>query len=204
MSQAAYDLRRATVEDLPALRALWQGGGLPAAELEKRFTEFQIASTGEKVVGAIGLHINGQHAWLHSETYAADANADELRALLLSRIQTVARNHGLARLWAHSGGPFWAQQGFTVPTPETLQRVAATGAAGGDGWLTLQLREETAGPSLEHEFELFKQASREESEAIMRRAKLMKVVALLVALLVFALIVIGAVFFFSHRAKIVE
>ncbi|HEY6167109.1 MAG TPA: hypothetical protein VI454_03655 [Verrucomicrobiae bacterium] len=204
MSQASYDLRRATVEDLPALRPLWQAAGLPGAELEKRFTEFQVAARGAKLLGGIGLRINGQHAWLHSETFTAEANTDELRALLWGRIQTVARNHGLARLWADSSRPFWPQQGFTAPTPEVLKRLADSGGGSGDGWLTLQLKEETAGLSLDHEFELFKQASREESEAIVRRAKLMKVVALLVALAVFALVVVAAVFFFNHRTKMVQ
>ena len=35
-------IRRATVDDLPALRSLWAAARLPADELENRLTEFQV------------------------------------------------------------------------------------------------------------------------------------------------------------------
>ena len=63
--------RRATVEDLPQLIDLWRLEQLPAASLEKRFTEFQIVCDDiGRVLAAVGIQISGAQAWLHSESIA--------------------------------------------------------------------------------------------------------------------------------------
>jgi len=43
MNQPVFHVRRATVDDLEALRALWETMHFPALELERRLTEFQVA-----------------------------------------------------------------------------------------------------------------------------------------------------------------
>jgi N-acetylglutamate synthase-like GNAT family acetyltransferase/predicted nucleic acid-binding Zn ribbon protein len=204
MSTPSIQVRRATVEDLPALRAMWNAAGLPAAELEKRFNEFQVAGSDGQILGALGLQIAGQHAKLHSETMLAGASVEEIRPALWGRIQTVTRNHGLARLWTQEPTPFWAQQQFAPAAAEVLGRLPAPLGAAAGNWLTLQLKEEAAGTSIEQEFAIFKQASQEENEAILRRAKMIKVIAMLIAFVVFALIVVATVLFFLNRGKLVR
>lgn len=204
MSQANYELRRATMEDLPQLRPLWQAAGLPAAELEKRFTEFQLAESGVNIAGVLGLQIAGPQARVYGEAFTASANADELRPLLWTRLLTVAKNHGLARLWTQETSPFWAQQNFVPAAGEIANRLPAIFGNASANWLTLQLKEEapSAAPSIDHEFALFRQASQDEHQALLRRAKMFKMIALLIAFVVFALVVVGALLYFANRAKL--
>ena len=42
MTAPQFPARRATLDDLPALRPLWEAERLDAAALEKRLTEFQL------------------------------------------------------------------------------------------------------------------------------------------------------------------
>src|SRR5437773_781501 len=108
MSQPEYRVRRATLDDVKTLSALWQTMRFPSGELEKRVTEFQVAeSTDGKLLGALGLQIAGRQGRLHSEAFSDFALADTLRPLLWERLQAVASNHGLVRLWTQERTPFW-------------------------------------------------------------------------------------------------
>jgi N-acetylglutamate synthase-like GNAT family acetyltransferase len=199
VSQSDFHLRRATIEDVPALRALWQNAGQPAAALEKCFTEFQVAENPAQVVGALGLRIAGPHGWVHGEACHQAVGAETLRPLLWQRVLTVAHNHGLARLWTRHTGPFWSERGF-APAGHLVGRLPPEFGERDDGWFTLQLKDEAAGgPSLEKEFELFRQASREESEAMLRRARALKLVALIVVIAVLVIVLFGLYLYFTGR-----
>ena len=107
MSPSPHRVRRATLEDLPGLRTLWESMHLPGPDLEKRLTEFQVVETADgRLAGALGIQIVRQHAWLHSESYLDFALADEARPQLLARIQALASNHGVFRLWTLEKSPF--------------------------------------------------------------------------------------------------
>ena len=69
MTAQNLQVRRATIEDLPKLAALWTAEGLPVGNLEKRFKEFQLVQTedGAEVLGAVGLQLVGNEGRLHSE-----------------------------------------------------------------------------------------------------------------------------------------
>ncbi|KAB2655708.1 MAG: hypothetical protein DVB31_16170 [Verrucomicrobia bacterium] len=100
--------RKATIEDLPALHALWQRAGLPWNELERFVNEFQVVPGEEGLlVGAIGLQLDGAEGLLHSEAIFPGVDADEIRAALWRRAQIVARNQGAIRLWTLEDAPFW-------------------------------------------------------------------------------------------------
>jgi N-acetylglutamate synthase-like GNAT family acetyltransferase len=120
--------RRATVEDLPALQALWIEAGLPWEELEQFLGEFQVVpdETGA-LVAAIGLLVEGADGLLHTEAVAGRATdqADEWRSVLWRRIQIVARNQGIHRLWTQEDAPFW----LTVFAPAAAETVGASAAA---------------------------------------------------------------------------
>src|SRR5437762_8547707 len=82
-----YQLRRATLDDVPQLMELWKSFGFPVADLSKHVTEFQVAQTPEgKLVGALGLQIAERHGRVHSEAFGDFALADQLRPLLWDRI----------------------------------------------------------------------------------------------------------------------
>src|SRR5271156_746343 len=139
MSSPKLRVRRATLDDLNAIKALWLSMRLPADELEKRLTEFQIAETGAgQLIGAIGIQIIRQHTLLHSEGYADFGFADAARRLFWEKVQTLAANHGVFRLWPQERSPFWKSFGFQPPNAEILARLPAEWKNEFDGgWLTL-------------------------------------------------------------------
>jgi N-acetylglutamate synthase-like GNAT family acetyltransferase len=199
VSQSDFQLRRATIEDVPALRELWSAAGLPAAELERCFTEFQVAENPAQIVGALGLRIAGPHGLVHGEAFHRAVGEEALRPLLWQRVLTVATNHGLVRLWTRQTGTFWEQQQFT-PAGDIVGRLPQEFGVRDEGWFTLQLKDEqAAGTSLEKEFELFRQVSRDETEAMMRRAKTLKLVAAVVVTGVFILVMLGLYIYFTSR-----
>src|SRR5580700_9247820 len=97
MNPGQLQIRRATVDDLPALRAMWLAAQLPAAELEGRLTDFHVVESGGQFAGALGVQVLRQHGRLHSEDYADFSVADEARKLLWERIQKIAANLGVFR-----------------------------------------------------------------------------------------------------------
>src|SRR5213082_2724152 len=176
MDSPSYSARRATVDDLGGLKILWERARLQVLDLEKRLTDFQlIVSEAGDLIGAIGLHIEGKQGRLHSGAFTQPEQADQFRPRLWERIQTVARNHGLVRLWTQEGGPFWQEAGFTETSPEALKKLPANFGGAPARWLTLQLKDEHAAAlSVEHEFELFQTAQKEETEKLMRLGRTMK------------------------------
>jgi N-acetylglutamate synthase-like GNAT family acetyltransferase len=196
----SYRIRRATTDDLEQLTAVWKAASLPATELEKQFTEFQVAEDpGGQIVGAVALQVAGTDGKIHSETFADFALSDTLRPLLWQRLEGVARNHGLFRLWTAETAPFWKKDvGFsasTGPPPEVL------GPAGGP-WLSLRLKDEGADPNLlDAQFELFREAERARREQLLQRAAALKTIGTLIAVLLFIFSLGVLVWFFRHRTR---
>ena len=137
-------IRRATVDDLPALHALWLAAQLPADKLKDRVTEFQVVEADGKFAGAIGVQIVRQHARLHSEDYADFSVADAARELFWERIQKLAANHGVFRLWMLEDSPFWKNYGFQPPSAEASTRLPDEWKNLEGTWLTLELKNEDA------------------------------------------------------------
>jgi N-acetylglutamate synthase-like GNAT family acetyltransferase len=191
-----YVVRRATVDDLGGLKALWERASLQVLELERRLTEFQlIVRDGGEVLGAVALQLAGKQGLLHSEAFAQPEHEDELRPRLWERLQTVARNHGLVRLWTQEQSPFWHQAGFIEADLE-LQKKLPTGFGNAhQRWWTLQLKEETAGAlSIEQEFELFQQAQKAGTEQMLAQAHKLKTVAYVIAVVVLVFTVVAGLY----------
>src|ERR1051325_4145281 len=108
MTAAANRVRRATLDDLGTLKPLWTSMRLPAAELEKRLTEFQVIEGPDgKIIGAIGFQLADRAARIHSEAFSDFGFADAARAAFWERVQNLASNHGVFRLWTQENAPFW-------------------------------------------------------------------------------------------------
>ena len=137
-------IRRATVDDLPALKALWLAAQVPADKLKDRVTEFQVVEADGKFAGAIGVQIVRQHARLHSEDYADFSVADAARELFWERIQKLAANHGVFRVWMNEVSSFWTRWGFQPANAETLTRLPDEWKTLEGNWLTLELKNEDA------------------------------------------------------------
>jgi len=195
MTMQNPQVRRATIEDLPKLAALWQAEELPVHDLEKRFKEFQVIE-GERgtILGAAGLELVGHEARLHSEAFAQPEQSDALRALFWERFQVLGQNHGLVRVWTQFDSPFWTHSGFQAASAETLAKLPAAFNGGPHPWRVLSLRPEPAGGvSIDKEFALFKEIERERTEKILRHAKVLKLIAGIVVVVVFVLVAIWIV-----------
>ena len=186
MNYLATDVRRATLDDLPQLMELWRLEKLPAEVLEKRFTEFQIVTdTNGKLVGAIGMQIADGQGKLHSELFPSYDLADELRPLFWERLQMLAKNHGLSRVWTQLNAPFWQTGDFHDASEEELA-LLPTQFAGQQNqpWMTVMLREQSAAmDSVEKELAMFREMERANTEKIFKQAKVFKVVAVTVAVI---------------------
>jgi len=179
------------VDDLPRLGELWANAHLAAGELEKQFTDFQVAEdeTGQ-VVAAVALHIEGSHGRVHSETFADFGLTDTLRPALWQRLQTVAQNHGLFRLWTLESAPWWKKgAGFSAVTDDILLKLPASYGERSAAWLTLRLKDESADPDrLDKELAAFKEAEKLRREKLLYRGQVVRIIATLIS----ALVLIGA------------
>jgi hypothetical protein len=166
--------------------------------LEKQFTEFQVAQDAQgQIVGAIGLQVAAADGKLHSESFADFALSDTLRPLLWKRLETLARSHGLFRLWTEETAPFWKKDvGFSsVPgnPPEVF-------GPAHDHWLALRLKEESADPALlEAQFSLFRETERARREKLLQRAQALKTIGTLIAALLFIFAICALLWVARHR-----
>lgn len=187
--------------DLNELRAVWRAAGVYSLELEKRFTEFQIVfDAGEAIVAAFGIDVRLRDGHIHSVALAPGAAAREIRELIWQRVQALAENRGLTRLWS-ADHQFWREQGFVQPDEKTLRRGAELFEATMERRLTLRLREEEDLQRLaEAQFELFHQSAVAEREHILNRGRLYRNIAIGIAgLVVFGGLVAAAVFIMSRQ-----
>ena len=144
MNVPQRSVRRATLDDLPKLIPLWKLEQLPYAEFERRFKEFQVAESDDgEIVGAIGVHVIGMEARLHSEAFAHFDQADALREKFWARIKVMGENQGWVRVWTELSSHTWRQLGFDPPNPEQLAHLPELfSQVGSGGWNVIQLRED--------------------------------------------------------------
>ena len=180
MTAPQFQARRATLDDLPALRPLWEAERLDAAALEKRLTEFQVVCDGEgEVVGAVAMQRHQQHGLLHSEVFSDFALADTLRPLLWERVRNVGRNYALARMWTRETSQFWRGLGFDPPDEEQLAKFPDIfGEADGGTLLTLKVRDDPfADMTPAQEEAMLKQHLRAETDKMLKQARTLRVFA---------------------------
>lgn len=192
MNPPAYQVRRATVEDLPVLRRLWQEAQLPLLQPEKRLTEFQVVlNEKNQVLGAIGLQIKGHEGMMHNEVFLEPTCTDDCRDELWRRLQVVAMNHSLVRLWTREDAPYWHHIGFKPCDKELLQKLTAVFGEQEGHWSCHKLRDELALPkSLDQELAIFAEAQRQETAAMLRKAKIWRHIATAIAVLFFGMVVV--------------
>lgn len=157
--------RRATVEDLPRLRGLWQTALLPAQGLEKNLTEFQLAEGLDgRLMGALGFQILKQDARIYDETYTHSETEALVKPQLWNRLKVLAANQGIRRIWTQEKSAFWTQQGFGAATVEDCKQLPKSFRRASGSWRMLTLRDEAAEQRIQREVDLF-EAAREESQS---------------------------------------
>jgi hypothetical protein len=186
---------------------LWAGMNFPREELEKRLTDFQVGVDGEgRLLGGVAFEVAGNQGRIHHEAFGDFGVADILRPLLWDKIQMLAQNNLVFRVWTQEVAPFWKQTGLQPPTREALQKIPAKWSTQGQ-WLTLQLKEEAAIKALsgEGEFEAILRSEREASrEAMERRTRTIKRAATTLAILLVIFIAALIVYAFMHDPRLME
>lgn len=204
MTVPPFQTRRATLDDLPALRPLWEAERLDAGALEKRLTEFQVAcdETG-RVVAGIGLQRHQQHGLLHSEVFADFGQADTLRPVLWERLRVVGRNHALARMWTREGSQFWRGLGFDPPDEEQRARFPEVfGAAEAGPLYTLKVRDDPfADMTPEQEEAMLKQHLRADTEKMLQQARTLRTFAYIASAVFVIVLAICARHLWSYRRR---
>jgi N-acetylglutamate synthase-like GNAT family acetyltransferase len=200
MNPPNFRIRRATTDDFQSLRSLWKSMRLPADELEKRLTEFQVIVTaGGQIVGAIGVQIIRQHALLHSEGYTDFSVADAARELFWERIQTIAAHHGVFRLWTQENSPFWARWGFQPANAETLARLPDEWKCSEEKWLTIQLKDEEAIATLDKELAQFRELEKQRTAQTLEQARTMTKTFTVILFALGTILIGAAIFLFMRR-----
>ena len=199
MNPHGLRVRRATVDDVEELKAMWTSLRLPADELEGRLTEFHLAEAGGRVAGAIGFLTAGRHALLHHEAYGDFSLADPARELFLDRIQSLAANHGVFRLWTQERSPFWTHAGFQPANADALARLPQAWNSQSGDWLTLKLKDEDAvNAALEKKFAGFMDSEKEQTARITEKARTINTLITLAGFLVFFLCLGIVIYWFAH------
>ena len=177
---------------------------LPYNELKKRLTEFQVVQTADgRLLGAIGMQIIRQHARLHSEAYFDFALADRAREMFWDRIQTLASNHGVFRLWTQETSPFWNRLGFQPAVAGKPSRLPEEWDQFKGEWLTLQLKdEEVITNALDKNFTAFKSSEKRNVARIREQAKMLKTIITIAGFLVGISCFAVAIYLIIHRHMI--
>jgi hypothetical protein len=147
------------------------------------------------------LHIDGPSGRVHSEVFSDFGLSDPLRAALWKRLQTVAQNHGLYRLWTDETAPWWKKDaGFIPPTAEVLQKLPAIYGPGDRAWLTLRLKDEAADPErLEKEIAAFRETERQKREILLQRAQVVRIIGTVISAGLFLFGLFELFRFIRHR-----
>ncbi|MCF7669005.1 MAG: hypothetical protein K9N48_04420 [Verrucomicrobia bacterium] len=174
---------------------MWHDSLLPEQSLEKHFTEFQVAVTDAgQVIGSIGIQIIQNQGKLHSEVYLHPELEDILRPEFWERIQSIARNHGLTRIWTIESSPFWPDAGFKFALSEDLEKLPSQfGNVDANWWVFTLRNQDTSTIAIQKEFEIMMEAEKEHTRQLFKRARLFKTIAILISLLLLGgLVVLGA------------
>ncbi|HQL78968.1 MAG TPA: hypothetical protein PLU91_12270 [Verrucomicrobiota bacterium] len=206
MSSSNYHVRRATLDDIGQLTALWQSMHYPAEGLAKRVTEFQVAEdTNGNLLGALGLQIAERQGLIHSEAFADFALADQLRPMLWDRVHAVATNHGLLRIWTQENAPFWNHCGLLQADAEALEKLPALWRGPSAPWLTLKLKDDVETVmSADKEFALFMQSEKQRTEQVFRQARRLKTAMTLLALALLFAVVGWAISLFMRNPQLLH
>lgn len=182
-SLSGLSARRAAVEDLAALQALWMENGLPWEALGEYLNEFQVTVDDSGLItGAIGLLIEGGQALLHTEAVRPGTDADVSRAALWRRVQIVARNQGVERIWTQEDADYWRASGFSPVPPPLVERAPASFLKSADAWLACDLMDPERAKAMINEQLAIMEAQRlQAAEEFQRKVRIFRIAAILLA-----------------------
>jgi len=197
MKPDSCHVRRATIEDLDSLRLLWAEERLPVEDLERRLKEIHVAvNEAGALLGAVAFEVAGAHGRIHSEAFWFPEHEDMVRPMLWEHLQVLAHNFGLERMWTAEESPFWRHYvGFREAMTEDAAHLPAHFQAHSARLHVLRLRDAShLVEQAEAELRELQAAQQRETARLMRRAQLLRMLALAVAILLFGLMIMAAVY----------
>lgn len=202
MAPSGFTLRRATLDDLETLRGLWREARLPEHELDKRFTEFQLAvDRHDWILAALGLRFAGAHAEVHSLAIRRADQEAELCEALWQRVLQLSQQQGAYRLWSRIPGEFWSDRGFAVAAAAIAKELPPSLGAPTDAWRTLKLRDEPLKLiAAEEQLEAFLEMERLKTDRLVQQSRFLKILALGFAAVVFA-VLFGSLFYLLRKNR---
>jgi len=202
--QPGLHVRRATLDDLAALRTIWLSMRLRADELEKRFKDFQVvADVDGNVLGTVGIQFSKQHALLYGEGFSDFSVADDARQLFWRRFEALASNHGVFRMWTQETSPFWTRWGFQPANPEILSRLPEEWKTSEGKWFTFELKnEEAVKAALENKFAGFMDAEKKQTARVAEKARTLKIIIIVVGFTIGISCIGIAIYLFIHRSPL--
>jgi N-acetylglutamate synthase-like GNAT family acetyltransferase len=204
MNPSNYRVRRATLEDIGQLVAMWQSMNFAPGELARRITEFQVVVSPEgALVGALGIQVAERQGRIYCEAFTDFALAEHLRPMLWDRVHTLATNLGLLRLWTQENAPFWHHCGLVRSDAEALAKLPEPWRSLPTDWLTVKLREDPeAIVSADQQFAMFVQAEKERSQRALTHARMLKSIVTLIAVLLLVCILGAALYLMVKRRRL--
>jgi hypothetical protein len=180
---------------------MWEAMNYAVDDLARRVTDFQMAEDAQgALLGAVGLLVAERHGLIHSEGFTDFALADTLRPLLWERIQAMAMNQGLHRLWTREQAPFWSHSGLAKADAALLEKLPPAWRALPPPWWTLKLKEDLdAVVSAEKQFALFVEAGKLETHRAFRPLRILKAILTVGSLLLLFLAVGALLYLMWHR-----
>jgi hypothetical protein len=144
-------------------------------------------------VGCIGLHLSGGQAEVHNEMYRARELEIATASALWERVLRVAQNHGIHRIWSR-GEPRIKERGFVAPMAEDLRELPGAFGKRDEQWFVLKLREAPPTSLAERELELMVQAKTDAAAKTLQRARAIRFVASVIALIILLAVVVALLF----------
>ena len=194
MTLGNYRVRRATLDDLDALTKLWQSMHLPVDELAKKITDFQVVENADaELVGPLG-----SKCWsARAGCIAKPSLTSRWRNMSVLNCGASAVGRDQQRACTGCGRRnrrrFGVGSGLAKPDPEALEKLPQPWRALKGQWLTLKLKEDIEEVlSADKEFAMFMQSERQRTERAFQQAKILKFVAMLLAIGILFLVIGGA------------
>ena len=119
--------------------------------------------------------------------------------MLWDRIQCLANNQGLLRLWTEEQAPFWHHCGLLRPDPEALEKLPPIWRGLSSRWLTLKLKDDLdAIIRADKEFARFMEAERLRTTRTLAHARILKFLATMLGIAV-AILALGAAVYLLRK-----
>lgn len=166
-----FHARRATLDDLPALRGLWQTAMLPAEDFERHLREFRLIEGWDgRLIGAVGFQILGTEARIYGEAFTHSQTEELVKSNLLNHLKWLAQCEGVHRIWIRGKSAFGEECGFQFANVHLVKKLPADFGNIAD-WQVVNLMNEETERRIDQQVSDFRATMEEEQSRLFRITK---------------------------------